>query len=158
MIWTPQAVYGFARAAGFPTDQWCRTTAVALACSGGDDLYRDVAWPGPSLDRRGLWAVDVIAHPEMAADDLFDPRRVARAAYALWRASDGDYGWAGCPVPPVGSEAWETAAAAVRRGPALMGLLTAAQAVALDPTAQRARVDLAGISDYVRTRITAGGS
>lgn len=157
MLWSPQAVYGFVRAAGFPTDQWACATAVALACSAGDDLYRDVAWPGPSVDRRGLWAIDVVAHPELAAADLFDPRNSARAAYALWTAADGSYGWAGCPVPPVTSETYQTAMEAVRRGPASQPLMTAAQAVALDPAAQRAAVDLAGISDYVRSRIVAGG-
>lgn len=157
-MWEPRAVYGFVRAAGFRTEQWCPAVAVALACSAGDSLYRDVAWPGPSVDRRGLFAIDVVAHSALGDLDLFDPRDNCRAAYALWNAADGAWTWAGCPVPGRLSEAYEAAADAVRRGPAQQPLARGIAYVATPGTVTGDTLrSLAGISDFVRSRIRPEG-
>jgi hypothetical protein len=157
MIWEPRAVYGFVRAAGFRTDQWAPAVALVLACSGGDDLFRDVAWPGPALDRRGLFGLDVVAHPELAGVDLFDPRSNCHAAYALSVAANGDWGWAGCPMPATDSEAFTAAKAAVRAGPGGQVITAGGVGPVSSPATRRVMVDLAGISDYVRSRIVSGG-
>lgn len=157
MMWEPRAVYGFVRAAGFRSEQWGPAVALVLACSAGDDLYRDVAWPGPSVDRRGLFGIDVVSRPELADHDLFDPRQNCRAAYALSVAAEGDWGWAGAIMPPTSSEAFTEAKAAVRAGPAGQAIPTETTALWAHPERLQAARDLAGISDYVRSRLPSGG-
>lgn len=157
MIWQPRAVYAFVRAAGFRVDQWAPATALVLAASAGDDLYRDVAWPGPSVDCRGLFALDVVAHGELAGYDLFNPERNCRAAYALSTAAGGSWDWSGIAMPATTSEAFTAAKAAVRAGPGGQRLATGAFGAAVSSEA-RARIrELAGISDYVRSRYATGG-
>lgn len=153
MIWSPRAVFGFVREARFPVEEWARAVALVLASSGGDDLYRDVAWPGPSVDRRGLFGIDVAADPSLGADDLFHPATNAKVAQALTAASDGTFGWSAVPVPLPGSEAFTAAAAAVRGG--AVGHPMSSGAGVASPTFSDTRRlrDLAGISDYVRSRI-----
>lgn len=75
-------IYAFALEAGFDQDDAVTMTAIALAESGG----RDSAHATHGEDSRGLWQVNLAAHPELAGVDLFDPRANARAAYAI---SDG---------------------------------------------------------------------
>lgn len=157
MRWDPRAVYGFVRAAGFRTDQWGPAVALVLECSGGDDLYRDVAWPGPSVDRRGLFGIDVVARSDLAEHDLFDPRVNTRVAYGLSVAAQGGWDWAGCPMPATSSEAFSVAKAAVRAGPAAQPFGSGFRAGEMDPETLEVARALAGISDYVRSRIFSGG-
>lgn len=157
MIWSPGAVYGFVRAAGFGAVQWAQATALALATSGGDDLYRDVAWPGPAVDRRGLFGIDVVRFGQYAADDLLNPATNAKVALALTRSCDGLFDWSAVPVPTPGSEAFTEAAAAVRAGVVTQPLASGfgvSSVAGLDPGELE---QLAGISDYVRSRIRTGG-
>jgi len=156
VIWTPGAVYGFVRAAGFPVECWAAATALALSVSGGDDLFRDVGWPGPSVDRRGLFGVDVVAHPGVGGVDLFDPRDNVRAAYALWTAAGRSFEWSWAAVPPVGSQAYTAAAAAVRAGVTTQPVASSSSPLTSDPDLHRVAVDLAGVSDYVRGLLIAG--
>lgn len=157
MIWEPRAVYGFVRAAGFRDVQWGPAVALALTVSAGDDLYRDAAFPGPSVDRRGLFGIDALAHPELGDRDLFNPRDNCRAAYALSVAAQGDWGWAGAMMPPTSSEAFTVAKAAVRAGPAGQAIPEDTSALWAHPERLAAARELAGISDYVRSRILSGG-
>lgn len=157
MIWSPRAVFGFVREARFPVEQWARAVALALATSAGDDLYRDVCWPGPSVDRRGLFGIDARQHPGWAGEDLFHPATNVKVAQALTAAADGTFGWSAVAVPLPGSEAFAAAATAVRGGavghPLALGH-GGPSPVFTDPRRLR---DLAGISDYVRSRIRHGG-
>lgn len=116
MIWEPAAVYGFVRAARFRTEQWAPAVALALASSAGDDGYRDVPAIGRGVDRRGLFAIDVVAHPELADRDLFDPRTNCQCAHALTVAAGDSFDWSTVPVP-AGVDPWAAVAkAAVRAG------------------------------------------
>lgn len=157
MIWTPRAVLGMIQGAGFRVDQWGTALALVLTCSRGDSLWHDVAWPGPSVDQRGLFGLDVVRFPELADTDLFDPRSNCHAAYTLHVAAGDDWGWAGCPVPSTTSEAFTEAKAAVRAGPQAQTLAeSAARAGLTGPALQTARA-LAGMSDYVRSHVLPGG-
>lgn len=157
MIWPPAAVYGFVRAAGFRTEQWARATALAIATSGGDDLYRDVSHPGPAVDRRGLFGIDVVRFAEFSGDDLLDPRTNCRAAYALTVGYDGGFGWSAVPVPTPTSPAFLAAAGAVRGGPVPMPLTSGLGSPSPALGNRRTIEQLAGISDYVRSRLRARG-
>lgn len=156
MLWSPGAVYGFVRAAGFRTDQWGRAVALALATSSGDDLYHDVAWPGPSHDARGLFGIDVARYGQFAGEDLFDPRRNCRVAYALTTAADGDFGWSSTPMPSTTSEAFVAAVAAIKRGVTGQAIPTSSTDPGSDPTVLEQMRALAGLSDYVRTQLRRG--
>lgn len=73
-------IYEVAQAAGFAPDQARTMTSIALAESGGDSAHRG------SEDSRGLWQINVEAHPELAERyDLDDPLGNAQAAYELSR-------------------------------------------------------------------------
>lgn len=72
-----------AQRAGFPDPDVA--AAVAMAESGG--------YPGAVGDggiSRGLWQINIAAHPQMAWDDLFDPDKNAKAALQL---SNGGADW-----------------------------------------------------------------
>jgi hypothetical protein len=76
-----------AAAAGFRGADLQTSVAVALAESGGNPSARNLS---SREDSRGLWQINVRAHPELAAN-LYDPATNARAARAVlrkqgWRA------------------------------------------------------------------------
>jgi hypothetical protein len=157
MLWTPRAVLTFIRSAGFGVTDWTTALALVIACSGCDNLYRDVADPGPSVDARGLFGLDVVRFPDLAGVDLFDPRSNCHAARTLHVAADGGWGWAGCPVPATTSEAFTEAKAAVRAGPKDQTLAESSALAGLRGAGLETARALAGFSDYVRSRILNGG-
>lgn len=77
--YTARQIYTFAVEAGFTPDQAVTMTAIALAESGG----RADAHNPRGEDSRGLWQINVQAHPQFAQQDLYDPRENARAAYQV---------------------------------------------------------------------------
>lgn len=105
MIWGPPAVAGFARRAGF-REELALAVALALAVSHGDDAYQWAYEAGRAVtDQRGLWGVDVMAHPEVIGMDLFHPQQAADAAYLLYQRGGGTWTW--CPAwPPQTYRAW----------------------------------------------------
>jgi cell wall-associated NlpC family hydrolase len=75
-----EQIYAFARSAGFSPDQSATMTAIAFAESGGDPRAHNPV----GEDSRGLWQINVRAHPDLAARyDLYDPRQNALAAYEV---------------------------------------------------------------------------
>lgn len=77
-----------AQAAGFRGADLNTAVAVALAESGGNASARNLS---SREDSRGLWQINVRAHPEFANSNLFDPATNARAARTVlrkqgWRA------------------------------------------------------------------------
>jgi Lysozyme like domain len=69
-----------AHAAGFSGLDLRTAVAVALAESGGNTNARNLS---SREDSRGLWQINVRAHPEFASSNLFDPAMNARAAKAV---------------------------------------------------------------------------
>jgi hypothetical protein len=76
---TADQIYACARAAGFSPDQSVTMTAIALAESGGN---ADAHNPNGE-DSRGLWQINVKAHPDLAHVDLYDPVENAKAAFRI---------------------------------------------------------------------------
>lgn len=72
-------IYRFARMAGFSPDQAATMTAIALAESGGDSGAHNPS----GEDSRGLWQINVAAHPDLRGADLYDPVQNAQAAYRI---------------------------------------------------------------------------
>lgn len=72
-----QEIYRYARMAGFTPDEATTMTAIALAESGGNTGAHNPV----GEDSRGLWQINVAAHPSLAGTDLSDPLANARAAY-----------------------------------------------------------------------------
>ena len=72
-------IYRFARLAGFSPDQAVTMTAVALAESGGNS---DAHNPHGE-NSQGLWQINAAAHPNYAAQNLYDPLTNARAAFEV---------------------------------------------------------------------------
>jgi hypothetical protein len=78
-------------AAGFSTaayDGVGIATAIALAESGGNTDAHHVAGPPKQRipeDSRGLWQINVLAHPEFASQNLYDPAVNAKAALAVYK-------------------------------------------------------------------------
>jgi len=73
-----------AAGAGFSGPAVLTAAAVALAESGGNPnahCYNCV--PGVREDSRGLWQINVNAHPEFAGVNLYDPAVNAAAAFAV---------------------------------------------------------------------------
>jgi cell wall-associated NlpC family hydrolase len=80
--YSAEQIYGFARRAGFNSDEAATMTAVALAESGGNSRAHNPY----GEDSRGLWQINARAHPDLARDhDLYDPLQNAMAAYAVSR-------------------------------------------------------------------------
>lgn len=75
-------VLTFARAAGWPASELVRAVAVALRESEGDPRAHNLN--PPVEDSRGLWQLNVLAHPALAALNLYDPAVNAAAAFELW--------------------------------------------------------------------------
>jgi len=88
-----QAIARHAQAAGFRGADLQTSVAVALAESGGDT---DAHALTSREDSRGLWQINVRAHPELAAN-LYDPATNARAARAVLRKQ----GWSAWSVFPL---------------------------------------------------------
>ncbi len=82
-------IYAYALAAGFTPDQAVEMTAIALAESSG----RTDAHASSGEDSRGLWQVNLDAHPSLAGQDLFDPAVNARAAYDIYTDSGSYRPW-----------------------------------------------------------------
>ena len=80
-------IRGFALAAGFTPDQATTMTAIALAESGGNTRAHATGIE----DSRGLWQINVQAHPEFADVDLYDPAQNAKAAYAVFHGAHESY-------------------------------------------------------------------
>lgn len=70
-------IYRFARLAGFEPDEAATMTAIALAESGGETGAHNAL----GEDSRGLWQINVAAHPSLQGVDLSDPLANARAAF-----------------------------------------------------------------------------
>lgn len=83
-------IYGYARGAGFSPAQAVTATAIALAESGG----RPTAHADTSIeDSRGLWQINVRAHPQFAGWNLYDPATNARAAYQVSNGGQNFVPW-----------------------------------------------------------------
>jgi hypothetical protein len=74
-------IYAVAREAGFSPDQSATMTAVALAESGGNTSSHNPV----NEDSRGLWQINALAHPDLAAQfpNLYDPVQNAKAAFLV---------------------------------------------------------------------------
>jgi cell wall-associated NlpC family hydrolase len=70
-------IYRFARLAGFQPDEAATMTAIALAESGGETGAHNAV----GEDSRGLWQINVAAHPDLRDVDLSDPLANAKAAF-----------------------------------------------------------------------------
>jgi cell wall-associated NlpC family hydrolase len=77
--YSAKEIYHFARLAGFTPDQAVTMTAIALAESGGESKAHNP----DGEDSRGLWQINVNAHPQLANSDLYDPMVNAQAAFAI---------------------------------------------------------------------------
>ncbi len=80
-MYTAAQIYAYARAAGFTPDQAVTMTAVALAESGGDST----AHATTGEDSRGLWQINMAAHPQWAHLDAANPAVNAQLAYEVSR-------------------------------------------------------------------------
>jgi hypothetical protein len=76
-----------AAAAGFSGGALDTAVAVALAESSGNPSARNHS---SIEDSRGLWQINVYAHPQYANVNLYDPATNAAAAYAI---SSGGFNW-----------------------------------------------------------------
>lgn len=98
MLWQPARLAQFAYDAGLRGDDLATATALALRISGGDDAYVWRVDPGPLIDQRGLWGIDVVRFPQYAADDLTRPSVASRVMAALYGSSSPRWSWS--PVDP----------------------------------------------------------
>ena len=78
-----------AAAAGFSGNDLTVATAVALAESGGDPHAHPPAFTNE--DSRGLWQIYMLAHPEFAGADLYDPQINAAAAFRVYAAAGNSF-------------------------------------------------------------------
>jgi cell wall-associated NlpC family hydrolase len=78
-IYTAAQIYAFARQAGFSPDQAVTMTAVALAESGGNGS----AHASHGEDSRGLWQINLRAHPQWSGLNAYDPLTNARLAFQV---------------------------------------------------------------------------
>lgn len=85
-----EQIYGFARRAGFSADEAATMTAIALAESNGNGQAHNTT----GEDSRGLWQINVRAHPELGRRlDLFDPMQNAQAAFEVSRGGGDVSPW-----------------------------------------------------------------
>lgn len=85
-VLTPDQIARYALGAGFGISDGTTATAIALAESGGD---ADSHYVTSKEDSRGLWQINVMAHPQYANQNLYDPATDAKAAFAVYKSS----GW-----------------------------------------------------------------
>lgn len=83
---TPVEVARVAAAAGWRGNALVVAVAVALAESGGNPNAHALT---SREDSRGLWQINIRAHPEYASAQLYDPKVNAQAAHTIWVKS----GW-----------------------------------------------------------------
>ncbi len=79
--YTPGDLAGIAGGAGFPKRQWPTAGAVGYAESRGNPKAHALT---PQEDSRGLWQINVRAHPWGKGMDLYDPRTNATAALRVF--------------------------------------------------------------------------
>jgi len=84
---SPRHIYQYARQAGFSASEAVVATAIALAESVGGDANAHChdCVPGVHEDSRGLWQINVLAHPWAAQSNLYDPQVNAAAAYQVYK-------------------------------------------------------------------------
>jgi hypothetical protein len=144
---TPEQLAQLASQAGFPPDQIPTAVGVALAESNGDPRARALT---PFEDSRGLWQINTLAHPDLAARfDLSDPLQNAKAALEVWRSS----GWRAWTT-------WVTGAAQQRLaglGRAITAAPGAAAAAVVDPIAQLADLLAKRFDPGEQLRMLSGG-
>lgn len=92
-LWSANNVAHFARGAGFVDQTQVDAVALALATTRGDDAWHYVTGFGPSVDQRGLWALDVAKVPWIAGLDLFSPATAASALRRLYEANLATLAW-----------------------------------------------------------------
>jgi hypothetical protein len=81
---SPAQIFEHAIQAGFNTNTAVIATAVALAESGGNPNARcHNCVTGVTEDSRGLWQINVDAHPQYASWNLYDPQTNALAAFQV---------------------------------------------------------------------------
>jgi LysM repeat protein len=73
----------FARKAGFRGDALVRAVAIARAESAWDPGAHCDSCAGVTEDSRGLWQINVRAHPSYDPKKLFDPAYNAKAAWSI---------------------------------------------------------------------------
>ncbi len=88
-VLTPDQIARYALGAGFGITDGITATAIAIAESGGDPKANYVT---SKEDSRGLWQINVKAHPEYASQNLYDPGTNAKAAFAVYKSS-GWHAW-----------------------------------------------------------------
>ncbi len=83
---TREQIADYARRAGFPEAAINTMVAIALAESRGNpEAHCFNCVPGVQEDSRGLWQINVRAHPEYASQNLSDPLTNAKAALDISR-------------------------------------------------------------------------
>jgi hypothetical protein len=80
---TRTQIADYARQAGFPESTINIAVAIALAESGGRADARCNSCAGVAEDSRGLWQINIRAHPEYSGVDLTDPLANAKAALSI---------------------------------------------------------------------------
>lgn len=93
MTLTPAQIADVARSAGLSGDALVEAVALALATSGGVTDWHYRLEPGPLVDERGVWGVDVTVWPGLADYPLDEPASNAAAAVALYKALGGSWDW-----------------------------------------------------------------
>jgi hypothetical protein len=84
-------IWSVAQAAGVSDSMLPTAVAVAMAESGGNPASHCLnCVPGVREDSRGLWQINVIAHPEWSGANLYDP---ATNAQAMMAVSGGGVNW-----------------------------------------------------------------
>src|SRR5918911_4541357 len=87
---TPLQIYEVLRQAGFPPNAAVNFTAIAMAESSG---RTDARLNTSAEDSRGLWQINLHAHPNYRNADLYDPLTNARAAYDISGGGRNLYPW-----------------------------------------------------------------
>ena len=123
-VYAAREIYRFARLAGFTPDQAVTMTAIALAESDGNASAHNPR----GEDSRGLWQINVAAHPDLGRRNLYDPLENAKAAFQVsgggrdvspWTTTHG-----GAAAPYVAHRAEALAAAAASGDQAAHGAWT----------------------------------
>ena len=90
---SPLEIAQVAYQAGFRGLDLVYATAIALAESGGGDPSAHcLNCAGVSEDSRGLWQINVNAHPQWANDNLYDPATNAKHAFELYQGRGNTFG------------------------------------------------------------------
>lgn len=88
-VLSAEEIYQYAVMAGFTPDQAVTMTAIALAESSGNTGAHN---PNGE-DSKGLWQINMDAHPEFDGWDLYDPLTNAKAAYSVSLNGDDISPW-----------------------------------------------------------------